>query len=277
MLPRYLFGKPKNALEGAKAPGVFCECPGCKKRISDEEMLETLGVCRRCGAHMRISARRRIEFTFDDGSFEEIDAQMTSCNLLDFPQYDEKLEKAKKASGEAEGVLTGFAKIGGAAVALFAMDPNFMMGSMGAVVGEKVTRLFECATERALPVIGFTVSGGARVQEGIISLMQMAKTSGAVVRHSRAGHLYIAVLADPTTGGVDASFATAADILIAEPKALIGFAGPRVIEQTIRQKLPAGFQRAEFQMEKGFIDIICDRRELRALLTRLISLHGGEA
>jgi acetyl-CoA carboxylase carboxyl transferase subunit beta len=152
-----------------------------------------------------------------------------------------------------------------------------MMGSMGTALGEKVTRLFELATERNLPVVGFTLSGGARVQEGILSLMQMAKTSGAVERHSRAGYLYIAVLTDPTSGGVDASFATLGDILIAEPKAFIGFAGPRVIEQTIRQKLPAGFQRAEFQLEKGFVDIICDRRELKALISRLLSLHQGVA
>lgn len=275
MLPKYLFRKPKNVLEGAgKAQGGFTACSGCKAHISDEEFAQELGVCRRCGAHLRLPARKRVEITVDPDSFEEIDRDMYSTNLLDFPEYDDKLDKARAASGEAEAVLTGLARIDGMRIALFAMNPEFMMGSMGTVVGEKVTRLFELATEKALPVVGFAVSGGARVQEGILSLMQMAKTSGAVERHSRAGLLYIAVLTDPTTGGVEASFAMEGDILIAEPRALIGFAGPRVIEQTIRQKLPQGFQRAEFQLEKGFVDILCERRELRALLSKLISLHG---
>jgi acetyl-CoA carboxylase carboxyl transferase beta subunit len=274
MLPKYLFGRPRNTLEGEnKAADALIECAGCKSRISVAELAEMLGVCRRCGAHTRIAARKRIAITVDPGSFEEIDKSITSTNLLGFPEYEDKLAKAKALSGEAEGVLTGTAAIDGQPIAIFAMDPNFMMGSMGTALGEKVTRLFELATQKHLPVVGFTLSGGARVQEGILSLMQMAKTSGAVERHSRAGLLYIAVMTDPTTGGVDASFATLGDILIAEPKALIGFAGPRVIEQTIRQKLPAGFQRAEFQLEKGFVDIICDRRELRSLLSQLISLH----
>jgi len=278
MLPKYLFGKARNTLEGeSKALGAMRECAGCKMRFTEAELEETLGVCRRCGAHTRLSARKRIAITVDAGSFQETDAPVTSGNPLGFPEYEEKLEKAKALSGEQEGVVTGTAAIDSQSVAIFAMDPNFMMGSMGTALGEKVTRLFELATERGLPVVGFTLSGGARIQEGILSLMQMAKTSGAVERHSRAGLLYIAVLTDPTTGGVDASFATLGDILIAEPKALIGFAGPRVIEQTIRQKLPAGFQRAEFQLEKGFVDIICDRRELRALLSRLLSLHRGVA
>lgn len=278
MLPKYLFGKARNTLEGEnKAPGAVCECPGCKMRATEAELEETLGVCRRCGAHTRLAARKRIAITVDPGSFSEIDAAVSSANPLGFPEYEDKLEKARAVSGEAEGVVTGTAAIDAMPLAIFAMDPNFMMGSMGTALGEKVTRLFELATEKKLPVVGFTLSGGARVQEGILSLMQMAKTSGAVERHSRAGLLYIAVLTDPTTGGVDASFASLGDILIAEPKALIGFAGPRVIEQTIRQKLPAGFQRAEFQLEKGFVDIICDRRELRSLLSRLLSLHQGVA
>ncbi len=278
MLPKYLFGKPKNALEGEnKVPEALTECPGCKSRLSALDLEENLHVCRRCGAHMRLPARKRIALTVDPNSFREIDREITSSNRLNFPEYDDKLEKAKAMSGENEGVVTGTAAIEGIRCAVFAMDPNFMMGSMGTALGEKVTRLFELATAEGLPVVGFTLSGGARVQEGILSLMQMAKTSGAVERHGRAGLLYIAVLTDPTTGGVDASFATLGDILIAEPKALIGFAGPRVIEQTIRQKLPAGFQRAEFQLEKGFVDIICDRRELRGLIGRLLSLHQGVA
>mgnify|MGYP000919478952 CR=1 FL=1 len=275
MLPKYLFGKPKNALEGEnRAFQALNECPSCKNRATDAELEEALYVCRRCGAHMRLPARKRIAITVDRDSFREIDAALSSINRLGFPEYDDKLEKARSLSGEAEGVLTGTASIGGILCAVFAMDPNFMMGSMGTAVGEKITRLFELATEKRLPVVGFTLSGGARVQEGILSLMQMAKTSGAVELHSRAGLLYIAVLTDPTTGGVDASFATLGDILIAEPRALIGFAGPRVIEQTIRQKLPPGFQRAEFQLEKGFVDIISDRRELKGLLSSLLSLHG---
>lgn len=277
MLPKNLFGKPKNALEGESRVGALIECPGCKSRCSEAELEETFHVCRRCGAHMRLSARKRIGITVDPGSFMEIDRDVTSHDLLGFPEYQEKLDKARAQSGEPEGVVTGTATIDGQGVAIFAMDPNFMMGSMGTALGEKVTRLFELALEKRLPVVGFTLSGGARVQEGILSLMQMAKTSGAVGRHSRAGLLYIAVLTDPTTGGVDASFAALGDILIAEPKALIGFAGPRVIEQTIRQKLPAGFQRSEFQLEKGFVDIISDRRELRSLLSRLLSLHRGVA
>ncbi len=275
MLPKNLFGKPKNALEGEnKALQALSECPGCKNRATDAELEEGLHVCRRCGAHMRLPARKRIAITVDPGSFQETNAAFSSTNRLGFPEYDDKLEKARSSSGEAEGVLTGTASIGGIPCAVFAMDPNFMMGSMGTAVGEKITRLFELASEKRMPVVGFTLSGGARVQEGILSLMQMAKTSGAVEAHSRAGLLYIAVLTDPTTGGVDASFATLGDILIAEPRALIGFAGPRVIEQTIRQKLPAGFQRAEFQLEKGFVDIISDRRELKELLAQLLSLHG---
>jgi len=275
MLPKNLFRKPKNALEGeTRAFQPIMECPGCKNRATEAELEESLHVCVRCGAHLRLSARKRIEITVDPGSFQEIDASLSSVNRLGFPEYDDKLEKARVASGENEAVLTGTACIGGLPCAVFAMDPNFMMGSMGTAVGEKITRLFELATDRRLPVVGFTLSGGARVQEGILSLMQMAKTAGAVEVHSRAGLLYIAVLTDPTTGGVDASFAALGDILIAEPRALIGFAGPRVIEQTIRQKLPQGFQRAEFQMEKGFVDIISDRRELRGLIARLLSMHG---
>ncbi len=275
MLPKNLFRRPKNALEDAD-PGEVSEsfaCTGCKRLLPDDELVGDMFVCRYCGAHMRIGARKRIALLFDEGSFSELDAALQPGNPLGFPEYEAKLEKARAASNESESVVTGFAQLGGRPCGVFSMDPFFMMGSMGTVTGEKITRVFEEATERKLPVIGFTVSGGARMQEGILSLMQMAKTTAAVNRHSDAGLLYIAVLTDPTTGGVDASFAMEGDIIIAEPHALIGFAGPRVIEQTIRQKLPAGFQRAEFQLEKGFVDLICDRRELKATLDRLLMLH----
>ncbi len=287
MLTKNLFRRPKNALEdhdrqpGEAAPNVpdelYVTCPGCRAMLLNEELTGDLYVCRKCGCHLRVGARRRIGMLTDRDSFEELDAGMQAGDPLEFPEYEKKLESARRASGEREGVLTGTAKLDGASVAVFAMEPGFMMGSMGTAVGEKITRLFEMATRERLPVIGWTVSGGARIQEGILSLMQMAKTSAAVMRHSKAGGLFIAVLTDPTTGGVDASFAMEGDITLAEPGALIGFAGPRVIEQTIRQKLPAGFQRAEFLLEKGFVDRIVDRRDQKALLSRLLKLHGREA
>ena len=280
MLPKNLFKRPKNTLEGS-ADEVRAEstaCPECKRLLADEDLVNDKYVCRFCGAHLRVGARKRINLLFDDGSFQETHAEMAAGDPLGFPEYGAKLEKAHKASNERESVLTGFARVDGMECGVFAMDPFFMMGSMGEVTGEKITLLFEEARERGLPVVGFTVSGGARMQEGILSLMQMAKTTAAIARHSEAGLLYLPVLTDPTTGGVEASFAMEGDIIIAEPKALIGFAGPRVIEQTIRQKLPQGFQRAEFQLQKGFVDMICDRRQLRETISRLLRLHcaGGE-
>lgn len=285
MLPKSLFRMPKNPLEGLEKlirpnkPEVKkAVCPGCKTAQPEELLVRSLYVCPKCGLHHRLGARKRITMTVDEGSFVEWDGACSSKNLLDFPGYAEKLTAARTQSGEAEAVLTGFSTIGGFPCAVFAMDSNFMMGSMGTVVGEKIARCFEEATAQGLPVVGFTVSGGARVQEGVLSLMQMAKTTGAVLRHSQAGRLYVAVLTDPTTGGVDASFAMEADITLAEPGALIGFAGPRVIEQTIRQKLPAGFQRSEFQLDRGFVDQICERRSLRPLLRQILMLHHtGEA
>ena len=287
MLPRNLFRKPHNQLEDLEgattghAPSVpdqlFSNCPACRAMLPQDDLPASCYVCPRCGHHLRLGARRRLGLMCDPDSFQEMDAGVAGGNPLNFPDYEDKLDKARKASGEAEGVITGIGRIEGIPAALFAMDPAFMMGSMGAVVGEKITRLFETATRQGLPVVGFTVSGGARMQEGMISLMQMAKTSGAVRLHGQAGLLYLAVLTDPTTGGVMASFAMEGDITIAEPGALVGFAGPRVIEQTIRQKLPQGFQRAEFLLEKGFVDLICDRRQLRDTLAHLLRLHGGEA
>ena len=287
-ISRKLFRRPNNALEGgdgaaarAKSPSVperlMEACPGCRAMILSDKLEENAGVCPECGFHHRIGPERRIALVADPGSYAPMNDALTSANPLDFPGYDEKLRHARETSGAAEGVATGFARIEGCPCALFVMDSRFMMGSMGTAVGEKITRLFEEALARRLPVVGFTVSGGARMQEGILSLMQMAKTSGAVRRHGNAGLLYIAVLTDPTTGGVTASFAMEADITLAEPGALVAFAGPRVIEQTIHKKLPAGFQRAEFLMKHGFVDRIVDRREQRALLGRLLRLHGGEA
>ncbi len=280
MLAKSLFRRPKNELEGqgpAAAQDKGVACPGCKKQIPTKELEQSLMVCPRCGHHMRIGARQRIALLLDEGSFSEMDAELTSSNVLDFPGYNEKLETAMRESGEKEAVITGTAIIGGHPCAFFAMEPAFMMGSMGSTVGEKLTRLFEYATEKSLPVIGCTVSGGARMQEGILSLMQMTKVSAAVRRHSDAGNLYIVLLTDPTTGGVTASFAMEADIILAEPGALIGFAGPRVIEQTIRQKLPEGFQRAEFQLKKGFVDHIAPRNTQKELLKKLLYMHGRRA
>lgn len=286
MLKKGLFKKPNNRLEGAEhgaaaqpnAPEkILCSCPACKAVFLQEELEENLQVCKKCGHHRRLGARSRIAMVTDPESFSELFGELSSVNILDFPEYDDKLAKAKKESGEKEGVLCGTAALGGEPCAVFAMEPDFMMGSMGTVVGEKITRLFEYALAHSLPVVGFTVSGGARMQEGILSLMQMAKVSGAVKLHSDQGLLYITVLTHPTTGGVTASFAMEGDVLLAEPGALIGFAGPRVIEQTIRQKLPSGFQKAEFLLEKGFVDAIVPRTEQRAYLIKLLQMHRREA
>ena len=288
MINKELFKKPNNRLEGEQEPpkqpaNVTTEaessllCPECKAQLDPNAMCALDYLCPQCGAALRMSARERIEWMTDADSFAELDAALTPVDRLQFPDYAGKLKRAQKESGEPEGVVTGTASIGGEACAIFAMNPMFIMGSMGAVVGEKITRLFEFATAHSLPVVGFTVSGGARIQEGMFSLMQMAKTSGAVLRHNDAGLLYIVLLTHPTTGGVVASFAMEGDVILAEPKALIGFAGPRVIEQTMRQKLPEGFQRAEFLLEKGFVDRIVPRNAQKREITLLLSLHHREA
>lgn len=280
------FLKPKNELEnqGECAKNhpyipdeLWVKCPMCKNVMLSSDLVDNHKVCLKCGYHFRIAARQRIKMTVDEGTFNEMDAELTSTNIIDFPDYTRKLKSAKINSGENESVICGTAEIGGQKTALCVMDSQFMMGSMGTVTGEKITRTFEYATEHKLPVVVFTVSGGARMQEGILSLMQMAKTSGAVKRHSDAGFLYITVLTDPTTGGVTASFAMEGDIILAEPHALIGFAGPRVIEQTIRQKLPKDFQSAEFLLEKGFIDAVVPRDEMKSTLTKLLKFHVKEA
>lgn len=287
MLPNSLFKKPLNALEGSEWYGkvtakpfvpddLWIKCPSCKSMLLSSDLEENLQVCPKCQHHFRLSARQRIAVTVDEDSFQEFDKEMLSKNLLDFPDYTKKLKNARLSSGENESVICGTARLGGRVCALCVMDSSFMMGSMGSVTGEKITRMFEYATKNRLPIVIFTVSGGARMQEGIFSLMQMAKTSGAAKRHSDAGLLYITVLTDPTTGGVTASFAMEGDIILAEPKALVAFAGPRVIEQTIRQRLPQGFQRSEFLLEKGFVDAIVPRGEMKETLARLIALHTKE-
>lgn len=276
------FKKPKNELEKSgrmpKAPiaedsELTSKCPLCGFSTPVGELYEALNICK-CGHHFRMNARQRINYLTDSDSFTELFGDIESTDLLSFPGYEKKLINAQLASGEKEAVICGTAKIGGWDCGLFVMEPNFMLGSMGTVVGEKITRLFEYATKNNLPVIGFTVSGGARMQEGILSLMQMAKVSGAVKWHSDGGNLFVVVLTDPTTGGVSASFAMGGDIIIAEPRATIGFAGARVIEQTMRKKLPDGFQKAEFILQHGFVDKIVPRGEQKKLLATLLRLHG---
>jgi len=252
--------------------GMWIKCNTCKAIIYKKEVTE-YKLCPNCDAHFRMSPAERIRITLDEDSFREFDAGMAAKNPMDYPEYEEVIKKAQKKSGIREGVVTGRGKIKGMDTVIAIMDSHFMMGSMGSVVGEKVTRAVEYATEHRLPVIIFTTSGGARMQEGIISLMQMAKVSEALGRHDEAGLLYVTVLTDPTTGGVTASFAMLGDIILSEPKALIGFAGQRVIKGTIHQDLPEGFQRAEFQLEHGFVDRIVHREKLRDELGRILRLH----
>ncbi len=249
-------------------------CKKCGHEMAGFELNEHKGVCTNCGYHFRLGARERLAMMTDKNSFHELFTGLTSKDFLHFPMYQSKLEKARTSTGEEEAVICGVASIAGHTFATFVMDPKFMMASMGSVVGEKITRLFEYAIEHRLPVVGFTASGGARMQEGVVSLMQMAKVSGAVKNHSNAGLLYITVLTDPTTGGVTASFAMQGDIILAEPGALVGFAGRRVVEQTTKSKLPDNFQSAEFLLEHGFVDAIIPREALRDTLAELLHMHG---
>ena len=254
---------------------AYVKCPGCRRIIDLEQLEASHDVCPRCGHHMRLGARKRLEATVDAGSFEEWDAELEATDILAFPGYSEKLERAQRSTGDKDAVLCGRATIGGEPCAIFIMDGDFMMGSMGSVVGEKICRTFERAAELRLPVVGITVSGGARMQEGTTSLMQMAKVSGARARFAKTGLPYLVLLTDPTTGGVTASFAMEGDIILAEPGALIGFAGPRVVEQTTHKRLPAGFQRSEFLLEHGFLDLIVERENVPATLSELLALHAG--
>lgn len=253
--------------------GLLFKCPRCRNVTFMEEFNKAGKVCPECNYHSRLSAKERLDITVDKGSFEEFDASMISKNPIDFPDYNKKQLQMREKTGLKDAVLTGKALIRGEECIIIVMDSNFMMASMGSVVGEKITRAIEYATENRLPVVAFTASGGARMQEGIVSLMQMAKTSGAIARHNEAGLLYTVVMTDPTTGGVTASFASLGDIIIAEPKVLIGFAGRRVIEGTIKQKLPDDFQSAEFMLENGFVDMIVERRSMRRVLSNLLKIH----
>lgn len=257
--------------------GILKKCNACKGAIFTEDVKRNLYICPKCGNYFRVHAYRRIEFLLDDGSFEEWDQGMTAGNPLGFPGYEEKVRALQERTGLTEAVVTGKGRINGMETVIGVCDGRFMMASMGEAVGEKITRAVERATKLSLPVILFACSGGARMQEGIVSLMQMAKTSAALKRHSDAGLLYVSVLTDPTTGGVTASWAMLGDIILAEPHALIGFAGPRVIEQTIGQKLPKGFQRAEFLVEHGFVDRILPREEAKEVLAEILRMHGKRA
>jgi acetyl-CoA carboxylase carboxyl transferase subunit beta len=262
-----------NGSDDDYKPPMF-KCPRCQDTSPLSRYEELHRVCPKCNYHGRLSARERISITVDKESFKEFDKDMKSLNPIDFPDYEIKQEELREATELNDAIVTGTATIKGSPVVIGIMDSRYMMGSMGSVVGEKIARAFEYATENSLPVVMFTASGGARMQEGIVSLMQMAKTSGAVKLHSDAGGLYITVMTDPTTGGVTASFASLGDIIIAEPKVLIGFAGRRVIEGTIRQRLPEDFQLAEFMHDKGFVDMIVERRKMRSVLSHLLKLHG---
>lgn len=265
----------ENPEEKSSVPeGLWTKCPGCEEIIYNKELDESLRVCPKCGHYFRLSARERIAQLTEPNSFRETDASLTSADPLrfaDMSPYPEKLQAAREKTGLAEAVITGEGKIGPHRAALAVLDFGFLGGSMGSVVGEKVTRTAELALEKRVALVTVTASGGARMQEGILSLMQMAKVNAALARLASARIPFISVLGDPTTGGVTASFAMAGDVIVAEPGALIGFAGPRVIEQTIKQNLPEGFQRSEFLLQHGQVDLVCERKEIKDTLIRLLS------
>lgn len=277
------FKKPKNELEGQQkviktprpsVPADMCVlCPSCRKTLFNGDLLANASVCTNCGYHFRMSARERLKLICDEGSFRETGETLRSKNCIDFPGYNQKLAKAAAESGEREGVVTGTAGGGRLPLRRLRNGAAFHDGLDGQRHRRKADRPLRAGRRTKPPVVGYTVSGGARMQEGILSLMQMAKVSAAVKRHSDAGNLYLTILTDPTLGGVSASFAFLGDIIVAEPKALIGFAGQRVIEQTIHQKLPENFQRAEFLLEKGFIDNIVERRKQKEYIAKILRLH----
>ncbi|MFQ5414351.1 MAG: acetyl-CoA carboxylase, carboxyltransferase subunit beta [Phycisphaerae bacterium] len=257
--------------------GLWTRCERCERMVYEKDVTENLGVCPECGHHRRLDARARIEQIIDPGSFEEFAQQLRSADPLKFKDrmpYTDRLKREQKKTGEADAIVVGRAFIRGRPVILGVMNPAFIMASMGAVVGEKVTRAVERAIEENLPLVIVTASGGARMQEGMVSLVQMAKTAAALARLDDAGGLYIVVATDPTTAGVAASFASLGDVILAEPRAMIGFAGPRVIANTINAELPDGFQTAEFMLEHGFVDRIVDRSELRREIARVIDYCG---
>lgn len=254
--------------------GKWVKCDKCKEIIYKETLRENLSICPNCGGYFRMHINKRLESIIDEGTYKKFDFNIDTTNPLNLEDYPKKLKSLREKTGIQEAVSSGIGKINGEEVVICVMDSGFLMGSMGIVVGEKITYSIEKAIELKLPIIIFCVSGGARMQEGIISLMQMAKTSAALAKHHEAGLLYISYITHPTTGGVTASFAMLGDIIIGEPKALIGFAGPRVIESTIKQKLPEGFQRTEFMLEQGFIDLIVERPKMRETIIRILKMHS---
>jgi acetyl-CoA carboxylase carboxyl transferase subunit beta len=266
---------PETPAKKVKIPeGLWVKCDNCKEIIYRKEVDKNFKVCPKCDYHFRISASERLPYLVDEGSFLEVEDGLSPRDFLGFKDYKDKLKSSRKKTGLKDAIISGEAKIGNRPVSVVVMDFSFMGGSMGSVVGEKIARAVERAIEKRMPFIAVASSGGARMQEGILSLMQMAKTSAAVARLGAAGLPFISVLTDPTFGGVTASFATLGDIIIAEPKSLIGFAGPRVIEQTIKQQLPPGFQRAEFLLEHGAIDMIVSRRDMHATLGKILDFFA---
>jgi acetyl-CoA carboxylase carboxyl transferase subunit beta len=275
-------GIEQNIEKKVKVPeGMWVKCQGCSETILGKEIEANLNVCPKCGHHYRIPARRRLEILLDNGTWQEFDAGMKSVDFLDFKDaksYQERIDTAVAKGGSKDAIICVEGSIDGMGVQVACFDFAFMGGSMGSVVGEKITRSIERGLQQRQPVLIISASGGARMQESILSLMQMAKTSAALAKLKRAGIPFISILTDPTTGGVTASFAMLGDLNIAEPKALIGFAGPRVIEQTIRQKLPEGFQRAEYLLDHGMVDVICPRTEMRTKLASILKmLHRSAA
>lgn len=255
--------------------GKWIKCEACKEILYRESVRENLNICPNCGHYFRMHVGKRLELMIDEGTYQRFDWKLETTNPLGLEDYPKKLNLLREKTGLEEAVACGTGKIHGEEVVICIMDSGFLMGSMGAVVGEKITRSIEEAIKRKLPLVLFSVSGGARMQEGIISLMQMAKTTAALTKLDEAGLLYISVLTDPTYGGVTASFASLGDIILAEPGAMIGFAGQRVIEQTIGEKLPDGFQTAEFLLEHGFIDKIVERKDLKDTIAKLVKMHKG--
>lgn len=255
--------------------GKWLKCPKCKEIIYRPTFVKSLNICPYCNYYFRITCKDRLKLIIDDGTFKEFKLNIETTNPLELSEYEAKLKKEKEKTGLDEAILSGIGKINDNKVVIAIIDSNFFMGSMGSVLGEYVTFSIEESIKRKLPLIIISASGGARMQEGIISLMQMAKTTCAIAKHNEEGLLYISVLTDPTYGGVTASFASLGDIIIAEPGAMIGFAGPNVIKQTIGEELPPGFQTSEFQLKHGFIDLIVKRKEMKETITKLIELHKG--
>lgn len=263
-----------NFKENSVDDKFWIYCKGCDKHVFRKNIEENLNICPSCSYHYKFKARDRIDLLIDKGSFVEFNSNIETQDPLNFPNYKEKLEKYKESTNESEAVITGYGRVNGIKTVISVMNPDFMMGSMGSIVGDKITYSIEYAAKKNLPVIICSASGGARMQEGMVSLMQMAKTSQALSKLEEKALPYISILTNPTTGGVTASFAMLGDIIISEPNTLIGFAGPRVIEQTINQKLPEGFQTSEFLLENGFIDMIVDRKRMKEVLYKILSIHS---